>query len=144
MRLFFEAVENMFQYGLTPLKLIRRVDDTTEILWQNLTPNNCRTLRPLFLIREKETDEELLNLVIPSTDTARSKLSSEGVCVTVGDEGFDVNVTIYDTMKDLKLKKHISGLGGADCILCKTKQADWSNIEKVLEGFPINRSAETQ
>ena len=85
--------------------------------------------------------KNFLKLVIPLTDAARSKLSTEGVCVTVGDEGFNVNVTIYDTMKDLKFKKHISGLGGADCILCKTKQADWTNREKVLEGFPINRSA---
>ena len=137
-----DAMGNMFQYGLTPLKLLRRVNDTTEILWQNLAPNNCRSLRPLFLIREKETDEELLNLVVPSTDAARSQLSSDGVCVTVGEVGFDVKVIIHDTMKDLKFKKHLSGLGGADCILCKTKRADWTKREKVLEGFPINRSAE--
>ena len=48
----------------------------------------------------------------------------------------------YSIFLKSSLKKHISGLGGADCILCKTKQSDWSSIDRVKEGFPINRSAE--
>ena len=129
-----DAVENMFQYyGITPLKLLQRFDDgSTVLLWQNHTPNNCRSLRPLFLIREKETDEDLLSMVIPTTDKARAELSSEGVCATTVDgQGYNVKVIIHDTMKDLKFKKYISGLGGADCILCKTKQGDWPNRSKV-------------
>ena len=43
-------------------------------------------------------------------------------------------------MKDLKFKKLISGLGGADCIICETKQEDWSNEEKIIEGFQITRT----
>ena len=136
------AKENMFQYGITPLKLqIRHEDSNTSILWENKTPNNCRSLRPLYLIREKETDEDLLNFVIPATDNARKELCSEGICATVDMKGYDVRIKIFDTMKDLKFKKTISGLGGADCILCKTKQADWTTTSKVKEGFPINRSA---
>ena len=138
-----DAAENMFQYGITPLKLLRRFNDkTTELLWQNHSPNNCRYLRPIFLIRDKETNSDLLNLVIPTTDKARTELMRDGVCITVGDQGYDVKIIIHDSMKDLKFKKCISGLGGADCILCKSKQADWTNQEKILEGFPINRSAE--
>ena len=137
------AKENMFQYGITPLKLIRRREDgSTVCLWQNHTPNASRTLRPLFLIREKETDEDLLSLVIPTTDEARKELSAEGVCASVGDKGWDVKVVIHDSMKDLKFKKLISGLGGADCILCKTQRKDWTDREKVANGFPIERSAE--
>ena len=46
-----DSKENMFQYGITPLKLTRRRDDgTNEVLWENHTPNAPRTLRPLFLI----------------------------------------------------------------------------------------------
>ena len=137
-----DAVGNIFQYGITPLKLLQRFGDgSTVVLWENHTPNNCRSLRPVFLIREKETDEDLLNLVIPTTDKARAELSSEGVCATVGKKGYHVKIIIHDTMKDLKFKKCISGLGGADCILCKTKQRDWTTNTKVTEGFPINRSA---
>ena len=44
-------------------------------------------------------------------------------------------------MKDLKLKRAISGLGGADCILCITKQYDWKDASQIKKGFAINRSA---
>ena len=54
----------------------------------------------------------------------------------------NVKAKIVDTMKDLKLKKAISGLGGADCILCTTKQSDWLDQKKIENGFPINRRAE--
>lgn len=40
-----DAKENMFQYGITPLKLVQRSKEgSTVILWQNYTPNSCRTL----------------------------------------------------------------------------------------------------
>ena len=139
-----DSKENMFQYGITPLKLTRRRDDgTNDVLWENHTPNAPRTLRPLFLIRESETNPDLLKLVILKTDTARKQLSVDGVCAKVGDKFINVKIKIYDSMKDLKFKKNISGLGGADCILCITKQKDWSNREKVENGFPIERSAES-
>ena len=51
-------------------------------------------------------------------------------------------MNITDSMKDLKLKRKISGLGGANCILCVTKQADWTDVTNIVQGFPINRSAE--
>ena len=138
-----ESKENMFQYGITPLKLVLRNKETVETLWINHTPNSCRTLRPLFLIRESETDEDLLNLVIPTTDKARSELKEEGVCVKYQeDNAVNVKVTIHDSMKDLKFKRHISGLGGADCILCISQTKDWTDREKVSAGFPIERSAE--
>ena len=53
-----------------------------------------------------------------------------------------VQCNILDSMKDLKYKKATSGLGGADCILCKYRQADWMNVDRIKEGFPITRSAE--
>ena len=40
-----DAKENIFQYGITPLKLIRKkVDGEIEVLWENHTPNACKTL----------------------------------------------------------------------------------------------------
>ena len=95
----------------------------------------------MFLIRGKETDEDLLSLVIPKTDEARKELAA-GVCARVGDKGVDMKVIIHDSMKDLKFKKYISGLGGADCILRKSQQKDWTDRERVSRGFPIERSAE--
>ena len=40
---------------------------------------------------------------------------------------------------DLIIKKKVCGLGGADCILCVTKQADWTDVSNIAQ---INRSAE--
>ena len=54
----------------------------------------------------------------------------------------NTSVVIKDTMKDLKMKKSLSGLGGADCIICTTKQDEWMNKERIREGFAITRSAE--
>ena len=112
-----ESKNNMFQYGITPLKLTCNKNGLTEVLWENHTPNSCKTLRPLFLIREKETDSNLLNLVIPITDKVCSELALDGVCVPIGNKYVNIKITIHDSMKDLKFKKSISGLGGANCLL---------------------------
>ena len=98
-----EAAENMFQYGLVPLQL--KVGDT--ILWKNPVPNSSNCLRPVYLIREKESDEEMMNLVIVATDTARQKLNQNGVKINLDGKEVSVGVEIKDTMKDLKLKKAI-------------------------------------
>lgn len=133
-----DAAENMFQYGLVALQI--KSGEST--LWKNPVPNSPNCLRPVYLIREKESDEEMMNLVIVATDTARNNLNKNGVKVMVNGTEVIVEVEIKDTMKDLKLKKSISGLGGADCILCKTKQSDWTDLSKIEEGFSINRSNE--
>ena len=94
------------------------------------------------MIREKESDDELLQFVIKETDNARNDLNRNGVIIQVGDgEEVHVSCMIKDTMKDLKFKKMISGLGGAACILCKSKVQDWTDINKLKDGFKINRFA---
>ena len=44
-------------------------------------------------------------------------------------------------MKGMKYKKSLSGLGGADCLLCSTKQEKWLDPQHIASGFPINQSA---
>ena len=51
-------------------------------------------------------------------------------------------VTVMDIMKDLKFKKKLSGLGGADCIICESRKADWMDVEQIKKGFPVTRLAE--
>lgn len=88
------------------MKFLKRFEDgTCQLLWENNAPNNCTSLRPLFLIREKETDEDLLSIVIPATDNARAELASEGVCVTDNMKGYNVKIIIHHSMKDLKFQK---------------------------------------
>ena len=110
-----EEAEHIFQYGIIPLKLVRNFDGQVEILWQNKVPNSSRSLRPIYLIREKETEEDLLDFVIKETDRVRKDLNSNGLLVSIN-SGNEVNedeseVEIYqvhcdmrDTMKDLKFK----------------------------------------
>lgn len=136
------STENIFQYGITPLQLSHHAKDgTTQILWKNHAPNSARSLRPIYLIRETETDEDLLDLVVKSTDAARDKLNEDGICCIVNDQAIDINIFIQDTMKDLKFKRKISGLGGASCILCESKTVDWTTLANVQQGFPIERNA---
>ena len=131
--------ENIFQYGIIPLKMTKVNDDdvSEDVVWVNPVPNSARSLRPVYLIREKETNKELLHEVVHKTDEARNHLNTNGVIV----DGHYVKVDIKDTMKDLKFKKVICGLGGAACLLCKSQVKDWTNEEKIWEGFKIDRSA---
>ena len=82
--------------------------------------------------------------VVPYTDSCRSKLEEEYVVISPHRCALSYNVhhQIKDTMKDLKYKKTISGLQGADCILCKYKQLDWMDEEIIENGFDITRNAE--
>ena len=132
---------HMFQYGLVPLRtLCIRATKEEEVMWINESPNSQLSVRPVYLIREEETNQELIEEVIKTTDKARDELNEEGMVVNYGDMKVDMSFDIKDTMKDLKLKRNISGMKGARCILCETKQNDWTSAEKVAEGFPITRT----
>ena len=123
-----DDVDHIFQYGIIPLKLTAASDTTEEeILWSNSVPNSARSLRPVYLIREIETEE---------TDEARKYLNTNGTMI----DDICVSVNINDSMKDLKFKRYISGLGGTAYILCKSKVEDWTCLEKIYNGFPIDRT----
>ncbi|CAL4194646.1 unnamed protein product, partial [Meganyctiphanes norvegica] len=132
------AASNMFVYGIVPLHV--KVNDC--MIWKNPAPNSPEFLRPVYLVREKENDPVLINYVIQSTDSARDTINSNGLVVNTHSIAINTSVVIKDTMKDLKLKKSLSGLGGADCIICATKQDEWMIEERIKEGFAITRSAE--
>ena len=80
--------------------------------------------------------------MICKIDSVVNQLHTRGIRVIHKDKTLNIKVQLHDSMKDLKYKKMLSGLGGADCILCTTKQKEWSDIAKVTEGFPINRNAQ--
>lgn len=41
-----------------------------------------------------------------------------------------------------KYELFLSGAGGAPCLLCESKKADWMDKEAVESGFPITRTAD--
>ena len=135
-----DSKSHIFQNGLVPLKMTCSRNGIDEVLWENGAPNE---VRPLYLIREEETEADLLSEVVPSTDKIRKELNEEGIVIKY-DEGklVDIAVNKQDTMKGLKFQRCISGLQGADCIICTTKVYDWTTRAKVISGFPINRNAD--
>ncbi|CAF0942661.1 unnamed protein product [Didymodactylos carnosus] len=56
----------------------------------------------------------------------------------------NVKVVIENSMKDLKVRTMESGLGGADCLLCTSRRADWKDVSKIEDPdyFAINHTAE--
>ena len=136
-----DAESHIFQYGLVPLRLKNVTTEPPTVLWCNTSPNSALYCRPIYLVREIETNDELTAEVMTKMDTVVDLLHTRGIRVTYNDGTVNVQCKLFDSMKDLKYKKHLSGCGGADCILCKTKQVDWTNAQQVIEGFPINRDA---
>ena len=107
--------KEMFQYGVAPLSLKAGEDE----IWRNKSPNSPESLRVVYMVREKESDEEMINYVIGVTDEARKELCENRFNVLVSESlSVHVNVVFTDSMKDMKLKRSISNLGGAPCILC--------------------------
>ena len=131
------ASDHMFQYSVVPL----RVEQDSKVVWKNPTPNAAECTRPVYLLRLPEDDPAIIELVIPKTDMAREQLKESRTLTDKDGIIYECTHQILDTMKDLKLKKKWSGLGGADCIICESKQIDWIDITKIKNGFPITRSA---
>ena len=56
--------EHIFQYGIIPMKHIQDVGEHQDILRQNKLPKSALSSSPIYLIREKETNSEIFDLVI--------------------------------------------------------------------------------
>ena len=136
-----DDVHNIFQYGIIPLRLTQKIQGVELEVWCNPVPNSSKSLRPSHLIRKAETDADLLNLVITETDKVRKDFNQNGIKLLVDGNEICCDCNIKDTMKDLKFKRKISGLGGADCLLCKSQAKDWTDKTKANQGFKINRTA---
>ena len=132
------ASDHIFQYSMVPV----RIEQDGVTIWKNPSPNSATSTRPIFLLRAGESEERVKDLVIKKTDEGRKDLEVARIIKTDDESVFCVRHEIIDSMKDMKLKKEWSGLGGADCILCESKKADWKNVTKIEEGFPITRLAE--
>ena len=134
-----DASDHMFQYVIVPL----RVEQDSEVVWKNPAPNAASSVRPVYLLRAEETEPRVIDLYVKTTDDARTFLSNNIIhikdCEGVLYPGQHV---IHDTMKDLKLKRDLSGCGGADCILCESRTSDWKDPAKIADGFPITRFAD--
>ena len=112
------------------------------VSWENHTPNSELSARSVFPLRAEEGDERLLNLVIPITDATCEELKNARILCDRNKNKSTVTHSFRETMKDLKLKEKLSGLGGVDSIICESRKEDWKTIDKIPESFPITHSAE--
>ena len=141
----FNAAENMYQHAIVPLRMegVKSNGDTA-VIWKNESPNSAYSCRPQALIRSKE-DKALLEYDFTYTEAEQKELEASPIIIRSfrnPDRSYQVRHQIMDSMKDLKLKKSLSGCGGAACLLCMSKKADWKNIKLVEKGFPIERTRE--
>ena len=94
-----------------------------------------------ILSAEKEDNPFLIDHVINSIDSACDKINNNGLVINTFSTSMNISVVIKDTMKDLKIKKSLSGLGGADCIICTSKQNEYMIEGRIREGFAITQLA---
>ncbi|CAF4439554.1 unnamed protein product [Didymodactylos carnosus] len=132
---------NIFAKMYVPLFLTDT--QTQETLWINETPNSAFYTRPLALIAEKES-ADLIKFINEKFEPEEQKLREKCIDVEYGVQKYSVSIIIEDTMKDLKVRTVESGLGGADCLMCYTRQTDWKNKDKIKDesAFLITRTAE--
>ena len=141
----FNTPEHVYQHAIVPLRMegVSSNGDSTEI-WRNDAPNSALWCRPQALIRAKE-DRSLLEYDFTYAEKEQEKLCKEPVMITSSrnpDLAGLVTMHIVDSMKDLKLKKTLSGCGGAACLLCMSKKGDWMKEECVNKGFMMERTRE--
>ena len=130
--------DHLFQYSVVPLF----VEQGSKILWKNPSPNSATSCRPVFLLRASEDESRVIDLVFKTTDQHKIQLQRSIYIISESGIIYKVIIIIKDSMKDLKLKKKLSGIGGGDCIICHTRKPDWKDVAKIKEGFPITRDAE--
>ena len=80
-----------------------------------------------------ESGDHVKHLVVKESDEGRTQLAEETLITTDDKRAYKVKHVIVDSMKDLKLRKESSGLGGADCLLCETKWKEWKDVELLTE-----------
>ncbi|CAF0849900.1 unnamed protein product, partial [Didymodactylos carnosus] len=132
---------NIFAKMFVPLELRDKSPQT--LLWQNSAPNSSRWTCPIALIAEQES-EDLLRFVNDTFEPQERRSREEGIKFVHDNETYEVEVHIEASMKDLKVRMMESGLGGADCLMCTTRQSDWKDVEKLNDDnyFNITRTSE--
>ncbi|CAF4068911.1 unnamed protein product [Rotaria sordida] len=132
---------NIFCKMFVPLAL--KDEKSDEILWQNESPNSALYARPLLLVVEKE-NHELFRFVNETYEHQEKSLEQNGLIFQYKNETYNVKIKIEASMKDMKVRMAESGLGGAQCLMCSTKQEDWKDLKKISDPnfFHINQTAE--
>ena len=129
---------NMILYMFTPLKI--STGDGSEI-WYEQSPCSPHATRPLMIF----LGEEIFENVKIVMNIQKERQNIENFCIDIDDKEYPILLDGHFSMIDGKMRKLVSGLGGAWCLLCTTNRKEASGfcpehgIERVKEGFAINR-----
>ncbi|CAF1445777.1 unnamed protein product [Didymodactylos carnosus] len=127
---------------------MRKVRLTIQRLIDALHSENINVPNNL-LYREKTghdgaENRELLRFVNEKFEHHEKNLEENGLTFQYKNDTYNVKIKIEASMKDMKVRMAESGLEGAECLMCSTKQEDWKDTKKISDPdfFNINRTAE--
>ena len=128
-----------------PLKI-----DIEELpVWTNHLPNSTLYARPVCLMREKETCETVQDHFKPFMDKLAGlendliPLTTNQCCVNGPREVVsNLNVVTEISMIDGKMADIIQGDAGAFCHYCTITRAEANKLERIEQGFAIEKSFE--
>ena len=135
-----EKTNNIILTMFCPLSISS--EDGSVILWEQPSPNNPLTHRPLSLQMGKESAESLKSLEIFNDDI--STLKDTGFNFeTVADQDVTMKVHIKSHMMDMKAAHLYLGLGGAYCDLCNFSKEQCLDPGQIEMGFEITRDIDS-
>ena len=109
-------------------------------IWEQTTPNNPLTHRPIQLHMGKESAEALRSLEIHNEQI--HDLKNNGFTLKIKETETNVKVNIISHMMDMKAAHLYLGLGGAFCDLCDFSKEQCHNVDVIANGFKINRTVQ--
>ena len=134
-------VNNMMSYMFVVLEIYENngnVDQQDEMapIFTDPLPNSADASRPIALIMGKESSESLGEF-IPIIQNEIAEIQEDGLCIFNNDRAINVTIEIKSTMTDGKIKKLLTGRGGAYCIVSNCTRENGNIAQKYLDGFPL-------
>ena len=134
-------VNNMLSYMFVVLEIYENKENLdsehkmTPIFTEPL-PNSADASRPIALIMGKE-NSETLGEFIPIIQNEISDIQEDGLCIIVNDRAVNLDIEIKSTMTDGKIKKLLTGRGGAYCIVSNCTRENGNIAQRYIDGFPL-------
>ena len=133
---------NMLLYMFVVLELYEikldsdKIQNKYELVYSELQPNSADKCRPIALIMGKE-DNKTLGGFNPMIQEEILTIKEDGLCILIGDRAINLEIEFKTTMTDGKIKKLLTGRGGAYCIVSDCSKEDGNIAQRYIDGFPM-------
>jgi len=110
-----------------------------QVIFREESPGSCDAERPLYLCPGRE-NKELVDKFVSQLDSEMKLIQETPLPIKV--MGIEVLRKVKCIMSQLdgKCVQMTSGLGGGYCMACDASWKESVSLEKIMNGFPINRS----